>query len=233
MTPLLLLQLVKSGAVVAGAWIVLRRFSFREFPALISWMLCEVAAQSATFGTASLPATFILVRNLVCIAAICEVIRLSRLEVKPALQVRFFLCVLAGAKILSSLPWLTMTQSWYLFRSWFLWAAAGTMLAICLERWIHPVLERRAVQIYRAGATAWVLVLAVAGSFVTGGAGYKLFPHTMHTWMVMHAGTSLAVSAVVVIMSATMAASAPARKRAAKTPKGLTRTGHLEMEHAA
>lgn len=232
MTPLTW-QLVKSVAIVAGAWIVLRRFSFREFPALITWMLWEVAMQSATLGLRDLPRILIIVQDGVCAAAICEVIRLSRLDVRLDVQIRALLCVLASAKILASIPDLTGLQEWYLFRCYFLMGAFAILLAITVQRWRAPILERRATQVYRLGATAWVFVLAFAGSFVKGGIGYMLFPRTLHTWSVVHVVTCVAIAIVVTTMSAAMAASAPGRKHAAKTPQGMTRTGLLEMENVA
>jgi hypothetical protein len=229
MTPQLL-QMVKAVAIVAGAWIVLRRFSWRAYPALLLWMLWEVAMQTATFGFRDLPASLILVQDGVCAAAICEVIRQSRLGIRLDIQIRVFLCAMAAAKILSTLPDLTTVQSWYLFRSYFLWAAFGTLFAITLLRWRRPVLERKATQIYRLGATAWIGVLAVSGSFVKGGIGYEIFPYTMATWKAAHAATCAVIALTVIVMASAMYRSVPGKKRAAKDTQGRTRTGLIEME---
>lgn len=232
MTPLIL-QLLKSAAVVVGAGIVLRRFSRREYPALMLWMLWEVMLQTATFGYRDLPAAMMIAQDGICAAVICEVIRTSRLTVQIGTQIRVFVAVIAGAKILSTVPHLTEIQSAYLFRSYFLWAAAVVLLTITLIRWWRPVLERKADRIYRVGTTAWIFCLAVAGSFVKGGIGYQLFPRTMGTWQAVHAATCIVVSGTVLAMSAAMYLSVPGRKRAAKTPKGKTKTGLIEMERAA
>jgi hypothetical protein len=232
MTPLLL-QVVKSVAILAGAWIVLRRFSWREFPALLTWMLWEVAMQTATFGFRDLPGVMLIVQDGICAAAICEVIRMSRLNVRLDVQIRVFLCALAGAKILASIPELTTVQGWYLFRSYFLWAAFVVLAAISIARWRRPVLERRAVQIYRAGATVWVFVLAVSGMFVKSGLGYQLFPYTMRTWMAVHVATCAAISMTVIVMAAAMYRSVPGRRRAAKDARGKTRTGLIQLEDVA
>jgi hypothetical protein len=230
MTPLLMLQLVKTVAIVAGAWIVLRRFSFREFPALLLWMLCEVACQVATLDSRSLPGVALIVRSGVCAAAICEVVWVSRLDVRLDIQIRVFLAVVAGAKILASIPELTTVQSWYLFRSYFLWAAFLALGGISLLRWRRPVLERSATRIYRLGATAWVFTLAVSGSFVKGGLGYKILPYTKQTWMALHTATCLVIAVTVIVMATAMYRSVPGRKKAAKDTQGRTRTGLIVME---
>lgn len=232
MTPLLL-QLLKSAAIVAGAGIVLYRFSWREYPALISWMLWEVAYQVATLGGRDIPPVMMLVQDGLCLAVICEVIFLSRIDVRLGATVRTFVAVMAAAKILASLPDLTAMQEWYLFRSYVLWAAFVVLAGITVRRWTFAIPERKVNRVYRVGMTAWVFVLALSGSFVKGGIGYKIFPYTMRTWNTMHLISCAAVAVTVLAMSAAMYLSVPGRKRAAKRPDGRTVTGLIQVERAA
>lgn len=232
MTPLML-QLAKSVAIVVGAGIILQRFKWREYPALFCFCFWEVAMQSATLGFRNLPTSMQVLQDVVCGAVICEVICRSRLAVQIGAQIRVFVCAVAAAKILASVPRLTAIQEAYLFRSYVLLAAFGVLLAITVLRWRKPMLERKADGIYRLGATAWVGCLAVSGSFVRGGLGYILFPRTMATWLTVHTLTCLAISATVIGMAVAMHRSVPGRKRAAMSRQGKARTGLIETARAA
>ncbi len=232
MTPLTM-QLLMSAAVIVGAGIVLRRFRFEEYPALVCWMVWEVAMQFATFGYRNLTPVMMFVQDGICAAVICEAIRARRVHATLGLQVRCFVCAMAGAKILAGIPALTPMQSAYLCRSYVLWSAFGVLLAVTVMRLARPVLERKVDKVFGIGMTVWVFWMAVGSSFTKGGLGYRFLPYTMATWRAVNFVSYLAVILTVLVMSLAMAASAPARKRAAKTAKGLTRTGLLEMERVA
>jgi hypothetical protein len=226
-------QLLMPVVVVAGAGLVIHKFSWREYPALIAWMSLAVFVQGLTYGR-PYPPWMAPISCAFLGMSVCEVTRCSRFwATKARRYFAFAVAVLLAIVPVAIAHGLTWSQRAFLFRSWFFLEAFGTLAFMVVYRLLHPVLECQRHQVYRVGMMLWIGVSAMTGAFVNGGLGYRLLPYTRHRYELIGGVAYWATMITVGGMAAAMTASAPGRKRAAKTPQGLTRTGLIEMERMA
>jgi hypothetical protein len=226
-------QLLMPVVVAAGAGLVIHKFSWREYPALIAWMSLAVFVQGLTYGR-PYPAWMAPIACAFLGCAVCEVRWCSRFLTTKAQ--RNFFCAMAVLLALApavGTHGLTWTQRAFLFRSYFFLEAFGVLAVLVVYRLVRPVLECQRHQVYRIGMMLWIGVSAVTGAFVNGGIGYRLLPYTRARYQLIGTVAYWAMMATVGGMAIAMWVSAPGRKRAAKTPKGLTRTGLIESGRAA
>lgn len=233
-------QLVMPAVLVGCAGYISYRRSWRDYPALLSWMCVTALFTGLTWGNAPYPLWIIFAALAVWPFVIRECLGHSRIRaplfiVIPAPVQVVVLAVQAACLAIpfaSMTPGLTFIQHANLARSYFLLMCLGVMVAAVIYRLCHPVLERRRDLAYRWGVTAFLLVKAPASTFVKGGLGYRLMPHA--TFAHVSAASYWCLMAAVIVASVAIAwESHLQRKRAAKTPKGMTRTGVIEMDRSA
>jgi hypothetical protein len=218
MTPLPL-QLLLPTVVVISAGLVVWKFSYREYPALIRWMLWCAFFEAYTFNSHSpFPHWLMLVQDVVAIGVALEVARVRRIRFGMEMQGRLAGGMFAASALLASIRMdLSPMQRVYLSRSYLMLMVAAIPAGVTIFRFFRPTLECRRHVIYGAGASMWLLSLAASISFVPGGLGYKLLPYTMATWRAVNLAAYIILPLTVIGMAVAMYASAPGRKRAAKS----------------
>ncbi len=229
------MQLLLPAVVVFSAGLVVWKFSYREYPALIRFMLWCAFFEGYTFrNTSPFPHWLMLAQAAVGMAIALEVFTVRRLRISREAQGRLVGAMFATSALLAGLRMdLTVLQRAYLMRSYLMLMVAAIPAAVTVYRIFRPTLECKRHVIYGVGASIWLLALAGSLSFVPGGLGYVVFPSTMATWRIANLAAYIILPLTVAGMSLAMVASAPGRKRAAMTPMGKTKTGLLETELAA
>lgn len=204
MAPLWLICSLPTVEVLA-AWAISRRVSWRKHPALITYLLTEALWQPLAWLGVPVEPWSRLIQVAIRTAAVFEVLRYSRVDVKR----RWALCAAGVAVFAAALAGMTAPQTLYLARSYYQVMLAAVLAAVAVRRWWSPMLEPRRHHACRLGLAAWLAVIAVSGSFVRGGLGYRFAPHTREVWGWVDVLTYAALVLVVVAMAVAMVAGAP------------------------
>lgn len=221
----------------ASAILIVRKMSWRWHPALWAFLLTQTWIEALTSARWMARDYSILIQTLAVGALLAELARIRRANLPRNAQASIAAALLAVCACHAGAhPW-TLDYRLSLFRCDIRLAAAVMAWAIMLYRWRYPALEShgesRRHRIYGVGVTAWLTVSAVSGSFVRGGIGSSLLPYTPQRWQIVAVLSYAALMAVVIAMAAALNWGASGRKRAAKTPKGLTRTGLIQSDGRA
>lgn len=197
---------------VIGAWLICSRLSYQKHPALVAYLITESLWQPLAWLGVPIEPWARLIQIPIRTAMVFEVLRYSRIPARPRLVIP---ALAASVALAFAARGLTGTQTLYLARQYYHVLLCAALLWAVIWRWRAPVLECARHRVYRVGAAAWMTVLAASGSFVRGGIGYRIFPHTQAAWDVVNVLTYAALVVVVGAMAVAMTASAP-RKAAAK-----------------
>jgi hypothetical protein len=217
MTPLYL-KILLPVVELTGAGIICRRIA-GKCPALIALLISEAAWQLTSL-LYYVPSVCVPVQLLIRSALVFEVLELSRIHVRcEARGAAVGLAIAASALATGATKGLTSMQTLYLFRQHYHLILCGTLLAVVIRRWWRPILECTRYRRYRLGAAAWLLVIAVAGTFVVGGLGYRVAPYTLNTWRMVGLATYGALIVVVAGLAAAMGSAAPRRRSAAQAQR--------------
>lgn len=221
----------------ASALLIARKLTWTRQPALLCFLVTEVWVELLTLQHWLTREYAILAQLIAGAFLLAEMARLNRIPLHPRVQAS--VSVIAAAVccfLVGSCPW-TMDYQFSLLRSDLRIARAAAAIAIVAYRWRYPAFEHHAEsrrnRVYRFGVTAWLITEAIQGAYVKGGLLMWLLPYTPERWTWVGISTCSAVLVVVVATALAMHEVAPGRKHAAKTPKGLTRTGLIESERAA
>jgi|GEM_PF-5851238 len=216
-------QLLMPAVLAGSAGFIAIRNPWRRYPALFSWSLLTAFFVGATWGHQPYPTWIMIAAAILLPLQVRESLVCRRISVSW----RFFGVALAGAVVLSAAMGYP-ARSWNVARSYYQLSAMAVMIGATFYRLRHPVLESRRDLAYGIGMTLWLSVKAPASTFVRGGLGTLAFPAVSRDaveaccyWLLM---------TCIVGMALAMFAKTPGRKRAAKTPKGKTVTGVIEME---
>jgi hypothetical protein len=215
MTPFTL-KLVLPAVQLLGAVLICRRISWRNHPALIGYLGSEAAWQVLALCSFTLPPLAAAVQLAIRTAVVLEVLSFARVRLEPevrgaAIGIAMAACALAAGATTG----LTAQQEMYLFRQYYHLILCATILAAVIRRAQWPMLECGRHKVYRLGMAAWLLVVALAGTFVRGGIGYYLLPYERATWEAVNLATYATLIVIVGTMAVAMACSMPLRKRTA------------------
>lgn len=211
MTPLLLklaLPIVQFG----GAILISRRVSWRKHPALITYLTSEATWQVLALLGVSVHLWAIPIQIAIRAAVVLEVAKFARIDLSGRASPFMGLLLAAAAFAAGCAHGFSVTQRVYLFRQYAVLGLCGALGCIVLHRALVTVLECRRHRLYRIGVTAWIAVIAVAGTFVRGGLGYRFLPYTQKTWSIVDLATYCALIVTVGALALAIAGTVPARK---------------------
>lgn len=213
MTPYAL-RLALPAVQLIGAVLICRRISWRNHPALIGYLGSEAAWQILALCGFTLPPLAAAIQLAARTAVVLEVLTFARIHLDrdvrgTAIGIALAACAFAAGTNTG----LTVRQELYLFRQYYHLVLCATILAAVIRRWRWPMLECARHRIYRLGMAAWLLVIALAGTFVRGGLGYYLLPYDRATWEAVNLATYGALLVITGAMAAAMAWTLPRRRR--------------------
>lgn len=202
MTPLTL-QLALPAVQLVGAVLVGRRISWRKHPALIAYLVSEALGTLLVTAFPSLkPYWTCGVQIPVRTAVVLEVLTFARMAVERPVPA---ICSALGLSIgAAALAHQTRLEQLYLARQYYLLILCAALVAVVIRRAIWPVLECARHRIYRLGITAWLGVIAIAGTFVKNGLAYRVFPYDKTTWEAASIATYAVLTVVVGAMCLAM-----------------------------
>jgi uncharacterized membrane protein len=206
---------VQLGAVV----LISRRISWRSHPALIAYLVSEVAVRLLLFVDYDLVLPFTLLRVVIRTAVVFEVLAFARFNINPEARARCVGLVLAFCALLAACSSeLTPRQQTALFNQYYHLALCAALLAAVARRLAWPMLEAKRHRVYRYGIAAWLLVLAIASTFVKSGLAYRVFEYSRSTWAVANTAVYASLIIVVAVMAWFMVRALP-KKQPAKVNK--------------
>lgn len=227
-------QLLTPAVVLASVGYIASRFSWREYPALATWLLYTAFLTGMTFGNRPFPLWIMGAQAILLPFVVHESIDRSQIRISLCVLRRWVVAgVLGPLALAATWPALNLMQRVNLWRSYFLIALATAMVTLVVYRLWHPVWEHRGDRAHRYGVMACVLLLAFSGVFVKGGIGYMVFPYTMRTYLRVTAISYWAFSALIAGTAVAMTWVLPARKRAAKAAQATTYTNLRVLGRAA
>jgi hypothetical protein len=232
-----MLEYISPLVMGASAIMIIRKMSWRWHPALWCFLVTQTWLEALTSARWMVRDYSILIQVLALGALLAEMARIKRANLPRNAQASIAGALLVACVFHVGAHHWTVDYQLSLFRCDVRLAAAAMAWAIMLYRWIYPALEShgesRRHRVYGVGVTAWLTVSAVSGSFVRGGIGFSLLPYTPQRWQLIGLLSYAALMTTVTAMAVALNWGSSGRKRAAKTPKGLTKTGLIESERAA
>lgn len=191
---------------IATIWWLVSRIAYHRYPALLTYLATEAAAQTAvilagpwwvTTWAWSQP-----IRLAIRTWVVFEVYQFACL--KTARRQRIILAgYAAGAALLcmvvvSFLVRLSPLDSFTVFRQYYMLFLAAALVGITYRVWREPLPENRDHKVYRLSMTAYAAFLAVAGMFVQGGFANLFLPYSGSLWRLIDAA-SWGVACVLVV----------------------------------
>lgn len=210
------LSLVEIGC---AGWL-LRHIAYKRYPALMFYLVTEavwhlIAALWAVEYATRIGGPF---RMGMRAWVVCEVfwfacVRLSRRQRMRAIGVMLLASVF-GMLATDVVVHLTAIEHFFSLRQYFHIALALAIDALVVYVWRHPVPENRDHKAYRIGMSICMSVLALSGTFVSGGFGYAIFPYELRTHTVADYATNVLLALALLWMGWRMTSNISCSRRA-------------------
>lgn len=206
--------------IAGGVVLHYRGVTWRKYPGLFGYLASEAALQGLRCAGVYLPPVAVVPLQLIArTVATVEVLQQARLTgfTREAVA-RSVGAAISGSALAAALsgPGLDAGQLQYLFRSYYLVALSSALLASVARRLYAPVLENPRRRVQRYGVAAWILVVTLAGLFVRGGLGYRVFAYERATWEAVDVLSYAALAVIIPALAFAMAATMPKKRTPAK-----------------
>lgn len=224
MTPIWIALALPLAELGCAGWLLAR--TGRRYPALIAYLLTEALWHSLALIDYRISTRIgTMPRMVTRYYVVAEVFRLSRSKWGILESSKTGLVVLGGIMAatiaMKEAIHLSPVQSLFVFRQYYYVAMAAALWALIARSYWWPLLENRLARAYRYWIAVWITAIAIPGTFVTGGLGYLVFPHTDRTWNIVNVVAQVSIFATAVAITLALA-SRPERTKAVSAARQST-----------